>query len=238
TTQPQIYGKPLTASIKGAKAGRALDFRAVLDNTGTVMKGDLNLKYSGMPMTGMALGNPASIGASVAGGAGRFDGTLSMTGENLKGDALFRIEGAKVTPQADNIKFAPLKTAVTNSMSGLSSVSMGVKIGGTIGEPSLTLTTDLAEKLAGAFRGAFGSELAKARAQAQEQVDAAIKPYKSKLDSLVGSRRKELQDKLDASQKSVSGGGDALLESMKEKAAPAGLPIPGAGKVKLPKLKF
>ncbi len=236
TTQPQLYGKPLTAVIKGAKAGRALDFKALIDNTGTAMKGNLSLKYSGMAVGVMALGNPEAMGASVTGGIGRFDGALAMAGENLKGDATFKIEGAKVTPQADNIKLAPLRTAVINSMSGLTAVTMGVKIGGTIDDPSLALTTDLAEKLANAFKGAFGAELAKAREQAQEQVDAALKPYKSKLESLTKSRQKEIQDKLDASQKDVTGSGDSILNSMKEKAAPAG--VPALGKVKLPKFKF
>ncbi len=236
TTQPQLYGKPLTAVIKGSKAGRALDFKALIDNTGTAMRANLSLKYSGMAVGVMALGKPDSIGASVADGTGRFDGALAMEGESLKGDAIFKIEGAKVTPQADSIKLAPLKTAVINSMSGLSSVAMGVKIGGTIDSPSLALTTDLAEKLSNAFKGAFGAELAKARAQAQEKVDAALKPYKSKLEALTKSRQKEIQDKLDASQKNVTGSGDAMLNGMKEKAAPAG--VPALGKVKLPKFKF
>jgi len=233
TTQPQVYGKPLTALIKGAKAGRALDFKALLDNTGAVMKGGVSLKYSGMAVKELTLGKPGSIGAAVTGGTGRFDSVLNLTGENLRGDAMFRVEGAKVVPQADSIKLAPLKTAVINSMSGLSSVGMGIKIGGTLKDPSISLTTDLAEKLASAFKGAFGAEFEKAKAEAQAKVDAALKPYKSKLESLTGSRQKEIRDKLDAGQKSVSGSGDNVLNGLKKQAAPAGL-----GKVKLPKFKF
>ncbi len=233
TTQPQVYGKPLTALIKGAKAGRALDFKALLDNTGAVMKGGVSLKYSGMAVKELTLGKPGSIGAAVTGGTGRFDSVLNLTGENLRGDAMFRVEGAKVVPQADSIKLAPLKTAVINSMSGLSSVGMGIKIGGTLTSPSISLTTDLAEKLANAFKGAFGAEFEKAKAEAQAKVDAALKPYKSKLESLTGSRQKEIRDKLDAGQKSVSGSGDNVLNGLKKQAAPAGL-----GKVKLPKFKF
>ena len=234
TTQPQIYGKPLTAVIKGGKAGLALDFKALLDNTGEAMKGDMSLKYSGMAVKELMLGNPGSIGASITGGTGRFDGTLNLAGENLRGAAIFRIEGAKVAPQADNIKFAPLKTAVISSMSGLTSVGMGIKIGGTLKDPVISLTTDLAEKLANAFKGAFGAEFEKAKADAQAKVDAALKPYKSKLESLTGSKQKELKGKLDAGQKNISTSGDNILNGLKQQATP----VPGPGKIKLPKFKF
>ena len=230
TTQPQIYGKPLTAAIKGAKGGRALDFKALLDNTGTFMKGNLALKYSGMAVDSLVMGSPGSLGASVTGGTGSFNGKLALMGEDLDGDAVFRIEGAKVTPAAEKIKFAALKAAVVNSMSGLSSVGIGVKIAGTLKTPALSLSTDLADKLSGAFRNAFGAELEKARADARAKVDAALKPYKDKLDGLASSKQQELKGKLDAGQKSLSGAGDDLLKGLKEQAVP--------GKLKLPKFKL
>jgi len=235
TTQPRIYGKPLIALVKGAKAGRALDFKALLDNTGAAMKGNISLKYSGMAVKELKLGNPSSISAAVTGGTGRFEGDLNLAGENIRGDAIFHIQGAKVAPQADSIKLAPLKTAVLNSMSGLTAVGMGIKIGGTLTSPTFALTTDLADKLGGAFKGVFGAELASAKAEAQAKVDAALKPYKAKLDSLTGSKQKEIKDKLDAAQKNVSGSGDGILNNLKQQAAPA---VPGAGKIKLPKFKF
>ncbi|HOW90419.1 MAG TPA: hypothetical protein PL037_09050, partial [Elusimicrobiales bacterium] len=230
TTQPQVYGKPLKALIKGSKGSRRLDFKALLDNTGTAMKGDVALNYSGITVDNLSLGNPESIGASVTGGTGLLDSRISLAAENIQGDAVFKITGAKVTPSADNIKFAPLKTAVTNAMSGLSEVGMGVKITGTLTAPSLALTTDLADKLNGAFKNAFGAELDKAKAQAQEKVDAALKPYKARLDALTSSKQQELRDKLDAGQKSLTGSGDGILKGLKEQAAP--------GKLKLPKFKL
>ncbi|MFA6435427.1 MAG: TIGR03545 family protein [Elusimicrobiales bacterium] len=230
TTQPQIYGKPLTAAIKGSKGARALDFRALLDNTGTAMKGELSLKYSGMAVNSLTLGNPGSMGAAVTGGTGKFDGVLALEGENIKGNAAFRVEGAKVAPNADGIKFAPLKAAITNSLSGLSGVSLGIGITGTLKAPVLALTTDLADKLNSAFKNAFGAELDKAKAEAQAKVDAALKPYKAGLDALAAAKQQELKDKLDAAQKSLSGSGDGLLKNLKDQAAP--------GKLKLPKFKL
>ena len=231
TTQPQIYGKPLTAVLKGAKDGRALDLSALLDNTGASLKGDLALKYSGIAVNSLTLGKTGSFGASVTGGKGAFAGELALEGENIKGDALFKLEGAKVTPDAQSIKFAPLKTAIINSMSGLSSVGIGIKIAGTLKSPDLSLSTDLADKLNGAFKNAFGAELEKAKAEVQAKVDAALKPYKEKFDTLASSKQQELKDKLDAAQKTLTGSTDGLLKNAAGQAAPG-------NKLKLPKFKF
>ena len=61
-------------------------------------------------------------------------------------------------------------------------------------------------------------------------MDAALKPYKDKLDGLASSKQQELKGKLDAGQKSLSGAGDDLLKGLKEQAVP--------GKLKLPKFKL
>jgi uncharacterized protein (TIGR03545 family) len=237
TTQPRIYGKPLTAAIKGAKGGRALDFKALVDNTGAAMKAELAFKYSGLAVNSLTLGKPGSLGASVTGGTGMIDGSLALTAENIKGGVLFRIDGAKVTPNADAIKLAPLRNAIINSLSGLSSVTLGIQATGTLKAPVLALSTDLADKLNSAFKSAFGAELEKAKAEAQAKIDAALKPYKDKFDALTSSKQQELKDKLDAAQKSLSGSGENILKNLKEQAKDQISPVPG-GKVKLPKFKF
>ncbi|MBU2573736.1 MAG: TIGR03545 family protein [Elusimicrobia bacterium] len=230
TTQPQVYGKPLTALITGRKAGRALDFKALVDNTGETMKSEIRLKYSGIAVTGLKLGSANSIGADISGGTGSFDGAITLEGEKINGNAAFKIEGARVNPEAEGIKLAPLKTAVINTLSGVSAVGMEITASGTLKDPSISLKTDLAEKLSGAFKSAFGAELEKAKALAQEKVDAALKPYREKLDKLASSKQRELSEKLKTAEKTVSGFGKGLLKNLKGQAAP--------GKVKLPKIKF
>ena len=183
-----------------------------------------------MAVKSLTMGKPGSLGAFVTGGTGSFNGDLELAGENINGDVLFRVNGAKVTPNTDSIKLAPLKTAIINSFSGISSVSLGVKVSGTLKAPALALSTDLADKLNSAFKNAFGAELEKAKAEARAKVDAALKPYKAKLDALTSSKQQELKEKLDAGQKSLSGSAESILKNLKEKAVP--------GKLKLPKFKL
>ena len=226
TTQPQVYGKPTTAVIKGAKGARRLDFRASLDASGAEIKTDSALLYTGMPVSQLQLGSPSSFMVDITGGTGAFEGGLKTAGENLAGKAALRLAGASFKPKADNIKAAPLRSAVESSFAGLSSAYIGADISGTIKDPKLSVNTDLANALSKAFSGAMGAEVKKAQAEAQKKIDEALKPYRSKLDDTAAAKQAELGGKLKEAESRISGLGDGLLKNLTP------------GKMKLPKFKL
>ncbi len=226
TTQPQVYGRPTTALIKGAKGARKLDLRFSLDASGKEVKTDSSLVYTGIPVNGLQLGSPSSFMVDITGAAGTFDGTLRTEGENLSGKAALRLAGAVFKPKTDNIKAAPLRSAVEASFAGLSSALIETDISGTIKSPGLSINTDLASALSKAFSGAMGEELKKARDEAQKKVDEALKPYRSKLDDLASSKQAELGSRLTDAQSKISGLTDGLLKNL----------VPG--KIKIPKFKL
>lgn len=225
TTEPGVYGKPMTASIQGRKAGRALDFSARVDNTGETLKAGSIVKYSGIAVAGLKFGSADSIGVEISGGTGDINASIMLEGEKLNGNAAYRISGAKLKPETAAIKFAPLRTAVTGTLAGVNSVSMDISAGGTIKDPSISLKTDLADKLNGAFKTAYGAELEKAKALAREKLDAALKPCKEKLDKLTSEKQQELGGRLKAAENKVSGAGEDLLKKLK-------------GQAKLPKFRL
>lgn len=226
TTQPQVYGRPTTAEIKGAKGARRLDFRASLDATGETVKTASKLSYTGMPVKELQLGSPASFMVDITGGIGALEATLATDGEKIDGKVAARLAGASFKPKADTIKAAPLRSAVESSFSGLSSAVIGADISGTISAPKLAVNTDLANALSKAFSGAMGAELKKAQEAAREKVDAALKPYREKLDGLAAAKQAELGGKLKDAESRVGGGGEKLLKDLTP------------GKLKLPKFKL
>lgn len=226
TTQPQVYGKPATALIKGAKGARRLDFRCSVDASGNEIKTDSALLYSGMPVRQLQLGSPSSFMVDITGATGAFEGTLRTAGENLAGKASVRLAGAAFKPKADKIKPAPLRSAVEASFAGLSSALIETGISGTIKDPRLSVNTDLANALSKAFSGAMGAEVKKAQEEAQKKIDEALKPYRAKLDGLAEARQAELGGKLKDAESRISGLGDGLLKNL----------VPG--KLKLPKFKL
>ena len=226
TTQPAVYGKPTTAAIKGEKGARRLDFKCSLSVSYEELKTDSALLYSGMPVKQLQLGSPSSFMVDITGATGAFEGLLKTSGENLEGKAAVRLTGASFKPMADNIKAAPLRSAVESSFAGLSSALIETEISGTLKSPKLAINTDLANVLSKAFTGALGAEVKKAQEQAQKRIDEALQPYRSKLDGLAAGKQAELGGKLKEAETRISAAGQGLLKNL----AP--------GKMKLPKFKL
>jgi len=226
TTQPQVYGRPTTAEVKGAKGARRLDFRCSVDAAGEEIKTDTALSLAGMPVKQLQLGSQSSFLVDITGATGVFKLSFKTAGETLDGRAVTRLTGAAFKTNAGNIKAAPLKSAVEASFSKLSAAMIESDISGTIKDPKLSIKTDLADALAKAFSGAVGAEVEKAQAEAQKKIDEALKPYREKLDNLAATKKAELDSKLEGASDKVTGGGEKLLKGL----TPA--------KMKLPKLKL
>ena len=226
TTQPQVYGRPTEASVKGAKGARRLDFKASLDATGETVKTASRLSYSGMPVKELKLGAQSSFMVDIAGATGAFEGDLKTSGENLDGRAALRLSGGSFKADASKIKAAPLRSAVESSFAGLSSALIETGIGGTVKDPKLSINTDLANALSKAFSGAMGAEVKKAQEEAQKKIDDALKPYQEKLNGLAGAKQAELGGKLQGTESRLSEAGEKLLKGLTP------------GKLKLPKFKL
>lgn len=225
TTQPRLYGKPLVADIKGAKGARRLQANALVDATGDTLEARAMVSYAGMAVSGLRLGSENSVQVAIS-GTGSFAGKLMVKGDALTGGGLFEISGASFLPKADAVKTPQLRSALLGAFSGLNSASVWADVGGTVKAPKFSVGTDLAAALSAGFSRALGAELKKAQDAAAAKVDAALEPYKKRLDALTSSKEAELKEKLGAGQKSM----DSFSDSLKEKASP--------GKIKLPKLKF
>ncbi|PKM97155.1 MAG: hypothetical protein CVU79_09795 [Elusimicrobia bacterium HGW-Elusimicrobia-3] len=225
TTQPRLYGKPLVADIKGAQGRRRLQANALVDATGDTLEARALVSYSGMAVSGLQLGSESSVQVTI-GGTGSFDGKFAAAGEALSGRGTFNIAGASFAPKADAVKTPQLRSALLGAFSGLDTASIWADLGGTVKAPKFSVGTDLAAALAAGFSRALGAELKKAQDAAAAKVDAALEPYKKRLDALTSSKEAELKEKLGAGQQSM----DSFADSLKEKASP--------GKIKLPKLKL
>ena len=225
TTQPRIYGKPLVADIKGAQGRRRLQANALVDATGDTLEARGLVNYAGMAVSGLQLGSENSVQVTIS-GTGSFAGKLTVKGDALAGGGIFDISGASFLPKADAVKTPQVRSALLGAFSGLNSASVWTDVSGTVKAPKFSVGTDLAAALSAGFSRALGAELKKAQAAAAAKVDAALEPYKKRLDALTSSKEAELKEKLGAGQQSM----DSFASSLKEKASP--------GNIKLPKLKL
>lgn len=229
TTQPKVYGKPLVADIKGAKGARALQANALVDATGDNLEARALLNYTGMTVKDMRLGSETSFLVDIK-GTGSFDGKAAVKGGNLSGKAVFTVGNASFSPKADSVKTPQLREALLGSFSSLNSASLWADMGGTLKEPKFSVDTDLTGALSAGFSKALGAGLKKARDEAAQKVNAALEPYKGKLDKLTSSNEARIREKLGMGEKSLGSFTDDLEKKLKDSAVP--------GKLKLPKFKL
>jgi len=229
TTQPKIYGKPLVADIRGAKGGRTLQANALVDATGDALAARALLTYTGMTVKDLRLGSENSFVVDIR-GTGNFDGKAEVRGENLSGKAVFNVAGASFSPKADAVKTPQVKSALLGAFDSLKSASLWADISGTVKAPQFSVDTDLAGALSAGFSKALGAEVKKAQDEAAKKVDAALEPYKSKLDKLTSSNEAKIREKLGMGEKSVGGFAGDLEQKLKQSVLP--------GKIKLPKFKL
>ncbi|MHB0996177.1 MAG: TIGR03545 family protein [Elusimicrobiales bacterium] len=229
TNQPRIYGKPLVADIKGSKGARRLQANAVLDATGTALEARALLSYAGMAVREMKLGSENSVSVAIS-GTGSFDAKVTVKEGALAGRAAFDVANASFAPNADRVKDERLRRALTGAFGGLDKASVWADIGGTIKQPKFSVDTDLAGALSSGFSRALGAEVRKAQEEAAAKVNAALAPYKGKLDKLASSNEARIREKLGMGEKSMDGFTGDLEKKLKQSVAP--------GKVKLPKFKF
>ncbi|MDD2804448.1 MAG: TIGR03545 family protein [Elusimicrobiales bacterium] len=229
TTQPKIYGKPLVADIKGAKGARSLQANALVDATGDALAARALLTYTGMAVKDLRLGSENSFLVDIK-GTGNFDGKAEVRGGNLSGKAVFNVAGASFSPKADAVKTPQVRSALLGAFDSLKSASLWTDIGGTLKAPKFSVDTDLAGALSAGFSKALGAEVKKAQDEAAKKVDAALEPYKNKLDKLTASNEAKIREKLGMGEKSVGGFAGDLEQKLKQSVLP--------GKVKLPKFKI
>lgn len=204
TSQPYIYGKPMTIRIDGKKESAILKILCSVDGTKDISESDFKINYSGIPIKKMKLGSEKSFGVNLRNGSGNFTGDFKIKGKALSGDSIFKIKNAALKANAENIKFAPLKNAIENSISSVSSISANIKVRGELNSPEFSFKTDLADKISAAFKNALGDEVKKAKKEAERKVAEALKPYRAKLDNLINTKQNQIKKELKASQKNIS----------------------------------
>ncbi len=204
TTQPFIYGKPMTIRIDGKTESAILKVLCSVDATKEVSESNFKINYSGIPVKKMELGSKESFGVSLRNGTGDFRGDFKIKGKALSGNATFKIKNAALKANAENIKFAPLKSSIEKSISSVSDISADIKVKGKLNSPEFSFKTDLADKISAAFKSALGDEVQKAKKEAERKVAEALKPYRAKIDNLINTRQNQIKKELKASQKSIS----------------------------------
>ncbi len=184
TTEPAVYGKPLTFLVQrsGATAGpQQVGVSGVLDHTGAVPKDSVRAHLVGVRLPSADI---AAVGARIDLSRGVMDVVLARTGDALRGtwtvgtdSAVWsRLGGAPAdTGSATRIGTqAWLNALVWRAVSSLRHVDVQATISGTLASPQLDVSSNVGAEVASGLQAALKGEVARAEGQVRAKVDSLV----------------------------------------------------------------
>lgn len=232
TSEPAIYGRPTLFSARGALQGAlplSVDLGGALDHVSATPRDSLRAAVGGIPLPAFTLpGLPYRLTP------GRGDASLAfaLDGDRLRGAWSVRsnqLSAALVDSAADKAQ-TQLQALVGRMLGGVQALQLDARLGGTISKPSLQISSNVGDALAGGLRSVLGQEVAKAEARVKAEVDRQTAQAVDQAQKLVAGVENDLARQIGAQSDQVAQV-DALLQAqLKRYAGGAG------GLIKIPKL--
>lgn len=186
TTEPAVYGKPLTFLVQrsGATAGpQQIGVSGVLDHTGAVPKDSVRAHLVGARLPAADI---PGVGARIDLSRGMMDVVLARTGDALRGSwtvgtdsAVWSRLGAGGAPvdtgSATRIGTqAWLDALVWRTVSSLRHVDIQATISGTLASPQLDVSSNVGGEISRGLQAALKAEVSRAEAQVRAKVDSLV----------------------------------------------------------------
>lgn len=170
----------------------ALDAALVASRTPATM--ELALRYSGLPLSGLALGDD-QLGASLKAGVGRLDGKLRIVGDDWSGKITLEAANVAVEPKA--ALAGPAAGFARAALAGVKRFTLTIGISGREDDLHFALSSDLGQTLANGMKNAFSGELARQRQALEAKVDALYAAKARQLQAQTDDMQKKLLAPLD-----------------------------------------
>jgi uncharacterized protein (TIGR03545 family) len=218
TTEPAVYGKPLTflaqrsAAVEGPERIRVA---GALDHTGQVPRDSVTADLNGVRLPAFDL---AAAGARMDLRTGTVGVALLRFGDSVRGRWLVRSDSVGWSKLVDSAASAGaaapaigsrawVNATVWRAISSLKNVEIEVAISGRLASPSFDVSSNVGGQVVTAIRQAAAAEVNKAEAQVKARVDSLVAQQvgaaRARLASLDAGPLKSLSDnqaQLDAVQ--------------------------------------
>jgi uncharacterized protein (TIGR03545 family) len=176
TSQPALYGKPTLFSASGALRGAnplSIDMGGSLDHVRAVPLDSLAGGVTGIALPAFNLpGLPFRIDP----GRGRASLSFALDGDRLRGR--WSVTSNNLTSGlADSARGKPLgklESLVGDVLGNVRGLNLDAQLGGTMTHPTLSISSNVGDALAGGMRQVVGQEVARAETRVRAAVDKQV----------------------------------------------------------------
>jgi uncharacterized protein (TIGR03545 family) len=238
SSAPTLYGRPTTLELgrSGAVRGpRDIRAFAMLDHVSAPVRDSLDVVVSGFGLPSLALD---ALGARLVLGEGTTALRLRRVGERIEARWSWRTPAASweplqgSPPSAEGAAIGSRawgEALLWDAVSGIRDVSIEVRIGGTVRQPSLGVSSNVGDAVAASLRAVVGREVERAEREVRERVTALVQDEVERAEAAVTALQTTVAERIGAPLAEV-GDVRALIESEIRRLTgrlPGGIRIPG-----------
>ncbi len=183
TTEPAVYGRPLTfsASRQGGVQLRSVAVDGSMDRTTAIAHDSVHAIVPGVTIPAFALpgtsatidpGDSSTVELNIGRRGAQLDGTWRVTSDGVHWQRGGDSSAARAAAPLGSAAWA--EGLVWNAVASMSHVTIEAHISGTLPAPDLAISSNVGDALAANIQHAVGAELQKADAQIRAKVDSMV----------------------------------------------------------------
>lgn len=198
TTQPALYGKPMEFDLQGSLVGKiasTLSLNGQLDHRRTPVDDRIRLEVNGLKVE---RGNtsPSAAPLQLVSGLLDINGGLRARGEDLDGRVRINVSQPKVEVSSS-------VTVLEGLFKNLGSFDLTLAIGGTLGRPSLSLSSSAIPALSSGLQRALSTELRGIQEDLKKAIASRLAPEMGKTRQELSLLEKWMQEELSSRLKGM-----------------------------------
>lgn len=201
TSEPPLYGLPLTVSVFAAAPNQAiLELDGNLNHLTPAFQDQLNLKLKGLPLPQINLSDSDYLPAKLSSGKADIDATLEMTPDSLRLRAVLTGADLKADytskPQSDDL----VVTIVRKALADLSQITIHYQLERRADQWEMKLSSNFDQMIAARLKESIGAQVAGFTRELRAKVDAKLLEETQALKGVKQQYQKEIATKLDEFQ--------------------------------------
>ena len=224
TTEPTVYGEPLEV-VAGRNTGGGIGDAALgilLNHAERPLYDTLGLSLQGVRIPEVVI---PGIGARMPATPGTIRISLQRNGDSIGGTIDWRAAGVAWSvpePTGSGLQ-ARVVSAVGRSVAGLSDVQVSTTVGGTLEQPTLSISSNVGRVVATEIRNQVGSEVRRLEASARSKVDSLVDPEVQRARGAVNSVRTDVTGRIEEARAEL----EALKQQLEDRARSLAPRLPG-----------
>ncbi|MEP6474034.1 MAG: TIGR03545 family protein, partial [Gemmatimonadota bacterium] len=231
TSEPALYGRPTVFTAQGSVKGTTpltLQLGGLLNHVKAVPLDSVQAAVGGLPLPAFNLpGLPFRLDP----GRGHATLQFALEGDRLRGH--WGVASNHLTfGLSDSARGTPLdklQSLVGQVLGNVKSLTLDATISGTVSQPSIAISSNVGDALAGGIRQVLGEQVAKAEARVKEEVDKQISQGIAVAQQQVSAVTQDLGKKVGLQSDQINQVETELQAQLKRYTGGAG------GLIKLPK---